>query len=90
MLVWTIAQGGLGSCAYLGTRVAIKKAQGATESDLIRDSADITDINVLKIRIILGALFAFIIGLPVSFRALQMIYESMNDQTFSLRPLMSQ
>jgi hypothetical protein len=85
MLVWTIAQGGLGSCAYLGTRVAIKKAQGATESDLIRDSADITDINVLKIRIILGALFAFIIGLPVSFRALQMIYESMNDQTFSLK-----
>jgi len=84
LTVWTISQGGLGACAFLGTRVAIQKAQGITESKLLRESADITDVSVLRIRIIQGLLFGFLIGLPVSFPGLNRIWKSIFENDYNV------
>jgi hypothetical protein len=65
-MVWTLSQGGLGACAFLGTRVAIRQAEAGPSPELLREAADITDRNVLKIRVVLGCLFGFLLGLPFS------------------------
>lgn len=69
-IVWTLAQGGLGACAFLGTRIAVKRAEGANISQTLEEAGDITDRNVLKIRILLGCLFGFLLGLPFSTQSL--------------------
>jgi hypothetical protein len=81
MAIWTIAQGALGACAYLGTRVTLKKNQGISDSDILGDLVDITDVNVLRMRIILGSLFAFVIGMPISLQSLNNISKLMYDST---------
>lgn len=81
---WTVSQGGLGACAYLGTRVAVQKAQGLSDSKLFKDSADITDISVLKVRVIQGLLFAFLIGLPLSYQALDRILKSLYTEGYNV------
>ena len=53
--------------------------QGSKNSDISQQLADITDRNFLKIRIILGALFGFLLGLPIAHPALHIIYMSMNN-----------
>ena len=77
VVAWTISQGGLGACAFLGTRVAIQDAQGVTPTEPLKESADVTDINVLRIRIILGCLFAFFIGLPLAYFGLEALYTAL-------------
>jgi hypothetical protein len=77
LVVWTITQGGLGACAFLGTRVAIKRAAGASISEALQEGADITDRSVLKIRILLGCLFGFLLGLPFSALALDNLLKAM-------------
>ena len=81
MLIWTISQGALGACAYLGTRITMKKSQGAPEADALSDAADITDLNVLRMRIILGSLFAFVIGLPISLQSLNNVANLLIDSS---------
>jgi hypothetical protein len=76
IVLWTLSQGGLGACAFLGTRVAIKRAEGASPLQAIDEAADITDRNILKIRIILGCLFAFLIGLPIASPSLTKLQDS--------------
>ena len=70
LVVWSLSQGGLGACAFLGTRVAINQTQSETEGGKLasnnQEKADITDANVPKVRIILGCLFGSLVGLPVS------------------------
>jgi hypothetical protein len=81
MLIWTISQGALGACAYLGTRITLKKGQDTSTSDLLGDAVDITDLNVLRMRIILGSLFAFVIGLPLSLQALNNVSNLLFDSS---------
>jgi len=61
---WTVAQGGLGACAFLGTRAATKRVK-KEPLEKFADTTDISDSSILKIRIILGCLFGSLIGLPL-------------------------
>jgi len=83
LIVWTISQGALGACAFLGTSVISTRTveiitikSGDTKPSTT-DEIDITDPSVLKIRILSGALFAFLIGLPFSLQALLVITNSL-------------
>jgi hypothetical protein len=86
-IVYSLAQGGLGACAFLGTSVVRKSAedidriqnapeQGSKNNEISQQLADITDRNFLKIRIILGMLFGFLLGLPLAHAALHTIWTS--------------
>jgi hypothetical protein len=81
LLVWTISQGALGACAFLGTSVLGTRTVQITTSKSSETSAadeiDVTDPSILKIRVLSGALFAFLIGLPFSYRALNTIYDTL-------------
>lgn len=78
LVVWTISQGILGACAFLGVSVVTARtARQGTTSDPLGLSIDITDQNILTIRIILGAMFAFLIGLPLSYEGLTTIIKSL-------------
>jgi hypothetical protein len=75
---WALSLGALGACAFLGTRVisdvrgSDKKSGG--DSDV---NFDITNANLLRTRIVLGVLFAFLLGLPVAGHALNAIFSLM-------------
>jgi hypothetical protein len=82
IIAWTLSQGGLGACAYLATRVAVKNYEAAAPSTgatlvstgvaaALIDPSEVTDRNVLQTRVILGPLFAFLVGLPLSVRSLE-------------------
>ncbi len=62
--IWAISQGGLGACAFLGTSVITKSS--IVNEPTPRESIDLTDHNFLIIRVILGTLFAVLLGLPFS------------------------
>src|SRR5215831_9961009 len=81
---WLISQGGLGACAFLGTSVivgadqqgnaAVQAAAGKAPNEAFPlERADVTDRNFLVIRVILGTLFAVLIGIPIGIAALQSI-----------------
>lgn len=78
-MLWLIALGGLGTCGYLGTRLMIEGRRTATvtttessedkkaEHAVVPDNAeiDLTDVNLITTRIVVGILFSFILALPV-------------------------
>jgi hypothetical protein len=82
MSAYTVSQGGLGACAFLGTSVITKTSllnetttqrntipqgdAGPRENTVPRENVDLTDHNFLIIRVILGTSFAVILGLPYS------------------------
>jgi hypothetical protein len=68
LIVWSLSQGGLGACAFLGTRAAMKRVN--PDNQQTDEFSDITDKNALKVRIVLGCLFGSLIGLPFSNAAL--------------------
>lgn len=78
---WLISQGGLGACAFLGTSVIVgagQQAKGLLDGKTANESyplerADVTDRNFLVIRVILGTLFAVLIGIPIGIAALQSV-----------------
>jgi hypothetical protein len=70
VIIWALAQGGLGACAFLGTAVILQnredaRTQKSPEDILSSEASDITDRNFLKVRIILGALFGFLFGATI-------------------------
>jgi hypothetical protein len=69
---WLIAQGGLGACAFLGTSVIVGGAQQVKGIPPL-EKADVTDRNFLIIRVILGTLFAVLLGLPIGIVSLKSI-----------------
>jgi hypothetical protein len=72
LIIWTVAQGGLGACAFLGTKAATSRIEKTT-LESVGDVTDITDKSILKIRIILGCLFGSLIGIPIASLALDKI-----------------
>jgi hypothetical protein len=60
---WLLSQGGLGACAFVGTSMIVKRIPKKNNPD-IQEIIDVTDRNFLNSRVLLGALFAAIIGLP--------------------------
>jgi hypothetical protein len=75
-LLWTLSQGALGACAFLcvsATVHALKERSGSTPQ---HPAIDVTDENILSIRVILGALFALLIALPIGGRSIVTVYEA--------------
>jgi hypothetical protein len=72
IMAWLISQGGLGACAFLGTSVIFKSTLDIepTSSSDNRENIDVTDRNSLSIRIVLGTLFAVLLGLPYAVTSL--------------------
>jgi hypothetical protein len=73
---WSVSQGGLGACAFLGTSLIVKTSVDKSLADSTKNSelVDVTDRNFLRTRILLGALFGFLLGLPFTNIALSSIY----------------
>lgn len=95
LMGWTIAQGALGACAFLGTSVIATRAVEVTSTrpsdarvepraSTTSDEIDVTDLNVLKIRVVSGALFAFLIGFLFSAQALTAIWKQLYDDSPNL------
>jgi hypothetical protein len=85
LIVWTVAQGGLGACAFLGTRIATKRSE-KTSPDSFADVADVTDESILRIRIVLGCLFGALIGVPIGSLAFDKMASAIYDSTVTLSP----
>ena len=74
LVVWTLAQGGLGAGALVATRII-----GARQGDTVQmKSADeplgaLGDPSLLKLRVLIGCLLAVTVGLPFSYVALEEI-----------------
>lgn len=83
---WTVSQGAMGACAFLGVGAANRKpaaiaaasaaapaaapaAPSAAEA-FAGDSVDLTNRNLITIRVVLGAVFAFLLAAPISFQGL--------------------
>jgi len=95
VFIWALSQGGLGACAFLGTSVITRSAEAIarakkspdenlTESDIGCEVADITDRNFLKSRIVMGALFGFLLGLPIARSSLHIIYRDVNTTNLTM------
>ena len=83
LLAWAITQGALGACAFLGVsagnRVSSLPAGGSASSTALIALADIPDLtnrNLMTIRIVLGAVFAFLFGVPISYVGLEAMRKS--------------
>lgn len=85
LIVWTVSQGGLGACAFLGTRIATKRPEKATP-DPFAEVADITDESILRIRIVLGCLFGALVGVPIGNIAFDKMGSALYDASVTLSP----
>jgi len=85
LIVWTVAQGGLGACAFLGTRIATKRTEKIS-IDAFADVTDVTDESILRIRIVLGCLFGSLIGVPIGSLAFDKMGSAIYDNTVNLSP----
>jgi TRAP-type C4-dicarboxylate transport system permease small subunit len=85
LIVWTVAQGGLGACAFLGTRIATRRSEKFAVDTLV-DVTDVTDESILRIRIVLGCLFGSLIGVPIGSLAFDKMGNAIYDSTLSLSP----
>jgi hypothetical protein len=62
VLSWTSALGGLGTAAFFGTSLLAQLASvNANDEAKLKE---ITDYNYLQARLVVGILFAFVLGLP--------------------------
>jgi len=78
-VVWAIAQGGLGACAYLAVQASAKKnGRERGLSNLFKESLALTDFNV-KIRIILGSLFGFVLGIAIAEPGLEAVSKGLRE-----------
>ena len=82
VLSWTCALGGLGTSAFFGTSLLAQLAS-ATANDQAK-LREITDYNYLQTRLMIGILFAFVLGLPFGHLSLYAASESLyNDVTWN-------
>ncbi|MBM3597483.1 MAG: hypothetical protein FJX35_04670 [Alphaproteobacteria bacterium] len=81
VVLWSIALGGLGACAFLTTTLlgSSKSQSGTTKSEAVAgvEDVDITDTSLVNARLVVGILFAFILGFPFSSASLRFVLDKM-------------
>lgn len=75
LLTWNLSQGALGACAFLCISAIVHALKEKSASNSLDRTIDVTDGNVLSIRVILGALFA-LLALPISGKSTLIIYHA--------------
>jgi hypothetical protein len=75
-LVWTLSQGALGACAFLCVSATVHALKERSASSPLYNTIDVTDENILGVRIILGALFALLVALPIGGRSIVIVYQA--------------
>ena len=75
-LLWTLSQGALGACAFLCVSATVHALKERSASSPLYPTIDVTDENILSVRIILGALFALLIALPIGGRSIVIVYQA--------------
>jgi VIT1/CCC1 family predicted Fe2+/Mn2+ transporter len=83
IVLWTLALGGLGACAFFGTTLITESAkintpsgQQSPNSFQLNSEFDLTGRNLLLTRLVVGILFAFLLGLPLSAGSLDFIVDN--------------
>ncbi|UYN96836.1 MAG: hypothetical protein KIT25_07885 [Enhydrobacter sp.] len=79
---WTVSQGAMGACAFLGVSASNHKPPSSANATdvVVSDNVDLTNRNLLTIRIVLGAVFAFLLGAPISFQGLDALSGTFQSQ----------
>jgi hypothetical protein len=74
---WLLSQGALGAYAFVGTSMIVKQIpkRNGYKSPRNEEIIDVTDKNFLSSRILLGALFAAILGLPFVSKSMHSIID---------------
>jgi hypothetical protein len=80
LLIWTLAQGALGACAFLSVSATVDTAKETSASNALYPAIDVTDDNNLSIRIILGALFALLVALPIAGRSVLVLFNAFTEE----------
>jgi hypothetical protein len=75
-LVWTLSQGALGACAFLCVTATLYAFKERSVSGPLHQTIDVTDKNILGVRVILGALFALLIALPIGGKSVLVVYQA--------------
>lgn len=75
-LVWTLSQGALGACAFVCLTATVHALKDKSGSGPLYPALDVTDENILSIRVVLGALFALLIALPIGGRSVLVVYQA--------------
>ncbi len=79
LLIWTLAQGTLGACAFLSVSATADMVKENSVSNVLYPTIDVTDDNNLSIRIILGALFSLLVALPIAGRSVVIIFDAFTE-----------
>ncbi len=79
LLIWTISQGTLGACAFLCISATTHALRERASSDSLSPMIDVTNENILGIRVILGALFS-LLALPIGGRSVAVIYSAFSEE----------
>jgi hypothetical protein len=75
-LIWTLSQGALGACAFLCVSATVYALKDKSASSPLYHTLDVTDENILSVRVILGSLFALLIALPIGGRSIVIVYQA--------------
>jgi hypothetical protein len=78
-LLWTLSQGALGACAFLCVTATVHALRDRAASSTLSPPIDLTDGSILRIRVILGALFALLIALPIGGKSVLVVYQAFLD-----------
>jgi hypothetical protein len=84
-ILWTFSQGGLGACAFLCVTATLYTLKERAVSGALHQTIDVTDKNILGVRVILGGLFALLIALPIGGKSVLVIYMAFT-QNHSIPP----
>ena len=75
-LLWTLSQGALGACAFLCVTATLYAFKERSVSGPLQQTIDVTDKNILGVRVVLGALFALLIALPIGGKSVLVVYQA--------------
>lgn len=79
-LLWTLSQGALGACAFLCVTATMHALKERSVSGPLHQTIDVTDKNILGVRVILGALFALLIALPIGGKSVLVVYQAFLEE----------